>query len=208
VNPEEVLAALRRGLARPLPGTAAQAAMSPGYPSCADLGEVGDAGCREASVLVLFYPAGGEARFPLILRPDSGGAHAGQISLPGGSRETGETAEDAALRETEEELGVPASSVEIIGALSETYVPTSRFVIRPFVGWTGERPAYSPSPSEVSRLFEPSVGELLDPELRLSEERVIGGKRRAIPFFRFGAGEVWGATARILAELAAVLAAV
>ncbi len=179
--------------------------MSPGNISCLDPEKARQAGCREASVLILLYPVGGAIRFPLILRPDSDGPHGGQIGLPGGSLEEGEGAAEAALRETEEELGVPPKSVDILGALSETHVPPSGYLVRPFVGWISTRPLFRPSAAEVAGIVEPSLEELLDPARRLSETREIGGRGWTVPFFRLAGHDVWGATARMLAELAALL---
>jgi len=195
--------ALARALSGALPGAAAQADMAPEYLSCSDLGA--PEGCREASVLVLLYPSAGSIRFPLIVRADSTGPHGGQIGLPGGEREGSETPGEAALREAEEELGVEPAAVELLGALSELYVPSSRFRVRPLVGWSAARPRFRPSPAEVAALLEPDLGELLDPANRRSGAREVRGRRWTVPYYQLAGREVWGATARILSELRALL---
>lgn len=204
---ESFARSLELALAGPLPGELAQRAMAPGY--LAGLGGPEQPGSarREASVLVLLYFSGGEPRFPLIRRVESGGPHGGQISLPGGGREPGESPGEAALRETEEELGADPSSIRLLGALSELWLPSSRFQVSPFVGFRAERPAFRPSPAEVAGILEPGLSELLDPSRRRSGLREIGGRRWELPYYLLAGGEVWGATARILAELEALLRA-
>lgn len=181
--------------------------MEPEHLACIDRDDGIPGRCREASVLVLLYPSASTLRFPLIVRPDSPGPHGGQIGLPGGSIEGGETPAEAALRETWEELGVPPSSVEILGALSEIHISASRFRVRPFVGWSSARPSFRPSRAEVTALLEPSVEELLDSRLRRKGEREVHGRVRTVPYFLLAGREVWGATARILAELSLLLGA-
>src|SRR5262245_26833582 len=77
---------------------------------------------KPGSVLILLYPDRGEIRFPLMKRPEYLGAHSGQVSLPGGKAEEGETAVETALREGEEEIGIRSGDVEVIGTLSPFFV--------------------------------------------------------------------------------------
>ncbi|MCK7514792.1 MAG: CoA pyrophosphatase [Desulfobacterales bacterium] len=120
-------------------------------------------GWREASVLILLYPADGQALFPLIQRTTGTGVHAGQVSLPGGAREKGESSWACALRETSEELGLDTADVRMVRELSPLRVPPSRFLVRPFVGALGARPRFHPAPAEVEQWFETSLDELLSP---------------------------------------------
>lgn len=196
--------ALIQALAGPLPGKAAQDLMTP---ECLDMPDypLGDEGCcRRAAVLVLLHEAVDGLRFPLILRTDSPGPHGGQICLPGGALEDGESPVQAALRETEEEIGVGRGAVEVLGALSDIDVPSSGFRVTPFVGWRRASPGYRISESEVAAIFEARLGDLVDRSRRKIEEREVRGRRWAIPCFDLEGGEVWGATARILSELAEI----
>jgi 8-oxo-dGTP pyrophosphatase MutT (NUDIX family) len=167
--------------------------------------------CREAGVLVLLYPpptngAGPELSLVLTRRAEYPGVHSGQISLPGGQREAGELLETTALRETIEEIGVPAHQVEIIGKLSPLYTPPSGFCIYPFVAVSRQRPNFLPDAQEVAEIIEASLSGLLDPATHKTEiwhfEKY--GERR-VPFFDVFGYKVWGATAMILSELVLVL---
>jgi len=160
---------------------------------------------REAAVLILLYEDGGTARFPLMLRPSGDGVHAGQVSLPGGSREADESLEACALREAREEMGVVPSTVRVVRALSPLAVPPSRFVVHPFVGVAAERPRFSPAAAEVTALYEPSLDELMDAASRCEDEAEYAGQLWRVPFYRLAGLRVWGATAMILSELEAML---
>lgn len=200
--------ALRQRLAAPLPGHAAQAEMAP-YPRRADPGviSVEGKGGRAAATLVLLYPGdGGDAGLVLTLRPLSLKAHSGQVSLPGGSLEPGETPEDAARREAWEEVGVDPAAPDVLGRLTPLYIPPSGFSVWPVVAAVGERPAFRAQEAEVAALIEVRAAALLDPDTRRSRPHELGGARVEVPFFDLGGYEVWGATAMMLAEFAAVLA--
>ena len=106
------IAALRRDLQAPLPGRAAQYRMAPTPRPGAEEGEPPAADARHSGVLILFYPHDGDIYFPLTLRATYNGVHSGQVSLPGGGREPQDADIIAtALRETQEEIGVPPSMV-------------------------------------------------------------------------------------------------
>jgi 8-oxo-dGTP pyrophosphatase MutT (NUDIX family) len=196
---------VRRALERPLPGLEAQVRMAPPYRKGDIEKVVNPPACKQAGVLVLFYPLNGQLSFPLTRRPESVEYHKGQISLPGGACENGEPLCQTALREAQEEIGVAASSVELMGTLSLMYVPPSNFCIHPFVGYTSRRPEFRLAEVEVAELIEVPLATLLDPATARVEEWEIRGSVWPIPFYQFGPHKVWGATAMILAELAAML---
>lgn len=155
---------------------------------------------RQGAVLLLLYPVDDRPHVILTRRPDSLRAHAGQISLPGGSRDPGETLADTALRETEEEIGVAPSSVRLLGRLGSLYIPPTDFEVHPFVGWRVSRPTFRPSPVEVAELIEVPIVRLVDPAVRLEETWELRGTAVQVPYFAIDDHKVWGATAMMLSE--------
>ncbi|MFT6411681.1 MAG: 8-oxo-dGTP pyrophosphatase MutT (NUDIX family), partial [Flavobacteriales bacterium] len=98
---------------------------------------------REGAVLMMLYPHEDKYFTSLIVRPEYDGVHSGQIAFPGGAKEEQDSdLMQTALRETEEEVGVHSSAIQIIGALSEIYIPPSNFLVQPYIGILSERPAF------------------------------------------------------------------
>lgn len=161
---------------------------------------------RRAAVLALLYPRDGRWHLPLVLRPDEMTLHAAQVGLPGGLIEPDEDAAAAALRELEEELGVPPDDVTLLGPLSPLCVFVSNFHVAPWLGWSAARPDFRPNPAEVAELLELPLAALLDPALRGRHRRVERGIELSVPHFACGRHFIWGATGMLLAELAALLA--
>ena len=169
---------------------------------------------KQAAVIVLlcgetpFEPAEAPLdrwQFPLTLRPHHLPRHGGQISLPGGELQTGETHWQAAVRELEEELGVAKSSVVQLGTLSPYYVFASHFVVTPVVGLTLSKPSWQPQVSEVAEVFEMSLRHLLHPTNKKSPLQERGGIAFRAPCILLENRQIWGATCLILGELIAAL---
>jgi 8-oxo-dGTP pyrophosphatase MutT (NUDIX family) len=165
---------------------------------------------RPAGVLVLVHPGDdGEARVVLTERAARDGHHSGEVSFPGGSAEAGDVDIVAtALREAAEEVGleVDAADVRIVGLLERFWIPVSDFEVTPVVALAHRRPVLTASPDEVARIVEPPVARFLPGAAITIVERTI----RDWPL-RYGSYDVedlsvWGATARILSQLGAVLA--
>jgi 8-oxo-dGTP pyrophosphatase MutT (NUDIX family) len=164
---------------------------------------------RPAAVLVLLYPDGdGMTRVVLTERASRDGHHSGEVSFPGGKAE----ADDAdlaatALREAREEVGLDAAAadVRVVGLLECFWIPVSDFEVTPVLAVASHRPTLTPSPAEVARIVEPPMARFLpDAPIEIVERTI-----RDWPL-RYGAYEVeglsvWGATARILSQLGAVL---
>ena len=225
---EALVARLRARLAAgaaadgpPLPGHAAHAEMAP-FPGrmAPDVIGVDGKNGRTAATLVLLYPdASGEPCVVLTQRQPGLRAHSGQISLPGGAAEPGESPEATACREAFEEVGAVLTPADVLGRLTPLYVPPSGFSVWPVVAALAARPAFCPQEAEVAAVIEVTVARLVDPAARRSRVRALAGTPAAVagadtfdvPFFAVGEGaathEVWGATAMMLAEFAAVAAA-
>ena len=131
--------------------------------------------------------------------------HGGQVSLPGGVVDPGETFEQAALREAHEEVALPLAGVEVLGALTPLDIHVSGFRLHPIVAIDRTRPRLTPSDSEVARILEVSVDALLDARHLVTTERTRDGVTYMVPAFKLDEVEIWGATAMVLAEFAALL---
>ena len=193
-----------RQLGLPLPGAGAQSAFAPELSyGRHHLPPPQDA--RRAAVLLLLYRHAGSWRLPLTLRSDTMATHAGQISLPGGEIETGETVEQAAMRELAEELQVGTDDVKLLGLLSEIYVFASNFAVTPCVAVSPSRPAFLPNRAEVANLLEPTLVELLDPHRRGEHQIERRGIHFRAPHIEYQGHRIWGATSMILAEFLALV---
>jgi 8-oxo-dGTP pyrophosphatase MutT (NUDIX family) len=159
---------------------------------------------RPAAVTLLLFRRGTRWHLPLTERPPTLSRHAGQISLPGGAVERGESSSDAALRELAEELGVEAQ-VKLLGRLDNCYVFASDFVITPWVAAMPLEPAWRPHDREVHGVVELPLDVLLD-EQRVDSITIRRGPLEFnVPCIRVGSACIWGATSVILSELAAAL---
>lgn len=156
---------------------------------------------HQASVIMLLYPGEHGLSLPLIHRAEHpGDVHSGQISLPGGSREPGETPVDTALREAGEELGVGAG-IEILGELSPLYIAPSDFEVTPFVGWLPVRSRWLPDEREVVEVLECSLAWLFEAPRKHIEDWAFEGYSLRVPWYEVTGHRVWGATAILLGEL-------
>jgi 8-oxo-dGTP pyrophosphatase MutT (NUDIX family) len=161
---------------------------------------------RPGGVVILLYEEEGVLKFPLTKRPDYLGTHGGQISLPGGKAEQGETQIETALREAEEEIGIPRHAIEVIGTLSEFFVIPSNFMVTPVVGYLKQPYQFIPDPKEVVKILHGSINELIKPDaVKVKEIMAARMFPMQAPHFEIEGEVVWGATAMMLNELRTVL---
>ena len=158
-----------------------------------------------ASVLILLFPKNNQWHFFLTKRTNTVNHHKGQISLPGGVVETGESLEGAALRETHEEIGVDKKNIHLIGSLSSFYIPVSGFEMFPFIGWVKTEPETSIHNKEVDRIFSSSIPEFILDKTQKTKKDTLKGFPVNIPYFDMSGETVWGATSMILAEFKLIL---
>jgi 8-oxo-dGTP pyrophosphatase MutT (NUDIX family) len=157
-------------------------------------------------VLILLYEERGKIMFPLTKRPDYMGTHGGQISLPGGKAEPGETRIETALREAEEEIGVPASHIEVLGALTEFFVIPSNILVTPVVGYLNVSPDFKPDSKEVKKILIGSIEDLLQADAVRTKEIMAGNMFPMLaPHFEIENEIVWGATAMMLNEFRTIV---
>ena len=155
---------------------------------------------REAAVLVPLYVAAGELWTILTRRSDRLAHHRGQVAFPGGTRESGEELWIAALRESEEEIGLSPKEVLKLGELDEVGSP-SGFRIVPFVGAIPNNFQATPNPDEIDELFAAPISALANPRMVEEREVVVNGRRRSLRAYHVGRHVVWGLTARIIENL-------
>lgn len=191
-------------LAGPLPGEMGQAPFQPELSHGRHFHEP-PPWARRAAVMLLLYPEAGGWHLPLVLRPAHLSKHGGQVGLPGGAIEAGESPQAAALRELEEELGVGPGEVRLLGQLSRLNLYVSDFCVEPWVGVTASRPQFRPDPGEVETLIEAPLSQLADAACRTQFAVQRGLLRFRAPGIALGPHTVWGATAMILGEFLAVL---
>lgn len=123
-------------------------------------------------------------------------SHPSQIAFPGGGLDSGETAVDAALRETHEEIGLAPASVHVLGALPDAHVNASRFDVTVVVGtWSGDQPVSAVDPNEVASVHRVRVRDLADPHNRVTATLPQGYEG---PAFQVDGVFVWGFTAHVL----------
>jgi len=202
MNMRELELFLRDRLTAPLPGADAQWRFAPRPSRKGWSPDQRPAEARRASSLMLLYPGSDGPAMALTLRRDDLPQHPGQVSLPGGAIDAGEDVETAALRETHEEIGVPAESIRVIGPLSSLWVIVSNFLVQPFVGIVDERPDFALAEHEVAALVEAPVPDIYDAQRVEWHQIVVDGIVIRYPALVLDGHAVWGATAMMLAEFA------
>ncbi|MFM8535319.1 MAG: NUDIX hydrolase [Acidimicrobiia bacterium] len=201
---------LREALKGPLPGLDAQLRMAPSPRLGWDPLKFPE-GARDGAALLLLYPHDDHLHVALTVRGAQLRNHTGQVSLPGGRVDAGETLEAAALREAQEEIGVDPGAVDVLGRLTPLHIPVSGFLLHPIVGATSTRPAFQRAEWEVARIIETPIALLSDPSIVKREMRTRAVKGEPIdvdvPFYDIDGEKVWGATAMVLSEFCAILSA-
>jgi 8-oxo-dGTP pyrophosphatase MutT (NUDIX family) len=160
---------------------------------------------RRAAALVLLYPTTTGPAVALTVRSSGLARHPGQISLPGGAADPGETVTDTALREASEEIGVVPADVRVLGELTPVHVLVSGFTLHPLVGVTDRRPDFRPAPDEVEEILEVSLHDLRDASRIRQGIRLREGVAVEYPYFDLLGHQVWGATAMVLGEFICLL---
>jgi 8-oxo-dGTP pyrophosphatase MutT (NUDIX family) len=197
---------IEAALRKPLPGVKAQLRMAP-RPGSLKL-PTPQSTPRKSGVLILLFPSmeTGELCFVLTRRTESVADHKGQISLPGGAVDPDDPSiAYTALREACEEVGVCSDVMRILGPLTPIYIPPSDFCVQPYVAYMSQPPQFFPQPEEVAEIIEVPLPHLLDQQNVVVEEWLLDDEVKQVPFFNIYGHKVWGATAVVLSEFAAIL---
>ncbi|MBQ15394.1 MAG: CoA pyrophosphatase [Gammaproteobacteria bacterium] len=159
---------------------------------------------RKAAVLIPVTRSGPNTASQIVLtvRSENLKSHAGQISLPGGTREDHDSDDiETALRESEEEIGLKPEDVEVLGQLGEIAVP-SGFCVTPIIGLVDSGLSLTPCPIEVAAIFQVPLELLLNPASYSSSMMTFNQIPRKILELTYGEYRIWGVTAAILYHLA------
>jgi 8-oxo-dGTP pyrophosphatase MutT (NUDIX family) len=127
--------------------------------------------------------------------------HSGQISFPGGRSDEGETIRETALRETCEEVGISRKQIIVLGDLTSMYVPVSKSMIYPILGYHEGQLQTRMNASEVEEIFTVPLHKLLDPANVDKKPWVVLGREVEVPFWNVHSTPLWGATAMMVAEI-------
>lgn len=186
-------------LSYPLPGHAAHARMMNQERFL--LNAQPNRSTKKSAVLMVFYPDEDNVMFPLILRPKYDGTHGGQMALPGGKMENiDENLTRTALREAQEEIGIKAIDVNIIGLLTEVYIPVSNYIVQPVVGFLNYKPTFYPDHKEVDEIVTIKFEEFLKKENMGTKNMLLGNQNVSMPGYTVNNKWIWGATALIINE--------
>lgn len=159
---------------------------------------------QPSAVLVLLFTdeSTQELSVLLTLRSSWLNSHSGQISFPGGMCELKESSEQTALRETFEETGIQPDNIEILGHMSNLFVPPSKALITPVVAYIPQLPAIRMNPGEVEKVIKQPLYPFLDEDFRHVEFREMNRYEADVPFWDLKQKTpLWGATAMMLMEL-------
>jgi 8-oxo-dGTP pyrophosphatase MutT (NUDIX family) len=159
---------------------------------------------KKAGVMALFYPNQNDyTNLVLILRKTYKGVHSAQVGFPGGKYEKGDKSlQVTALRETEEEIGVPFQQIKVLRKISPLYIPPSNFMVHPYMGLLNQHPIFRKQDEEVEDIIEIALQEfLLESNTITTIVPTSYNVKVEVPAFQLNGHVVWGATAMMLGEI-------
>jgi 8-oxo-dGTP pyrophosphatase MutT (NUDIX family) len=163
---------------------------------------------KKSAVMILLFHEGEKLKVVFIRRSFYVGIHAGQMAFPGGRFEESDvTVEETAFREIEEEIGITRDKIELLGRISDIYVPPSNFLISVFVGYLSEKPFYTPDEREVAEVIEVDFEDFLKPENIAVKDFHVPSVNHAVtaPYYQTTHCDIWGASAMVVSELVDML---
>ena len=197
---QQLIERLSIKISQPLPGNAAHAQLSPKSRLATDEYLKQNPAYKSGCVTILVYPDNNVIRLLLMERTDSNDAHSGQISFPGGKREMDDQSlQETALRETYEEVGIDPATIQLVGQLSDIYIPVSNYLVHPFIGYSNSIPEIKLNPLEVKSILTPSLDVFLTNDLPRTRFESRAGWIEA-PYYPYLNFKIWGATAMMIRE--------
>lgn len=200
---------IKQKLQLPLPGISSHLKMAPPHRVNEIINHLDNSeNSTKSAVLILFFYEDNQLKMIVIRRSVYVGIHSGQIAFPGGRYEEVDIdVRITALREIEEEIGIPENKIEIIGRLTDIYVPPSNFLISVFVGYLAERPLYNIDEREVGEVIEIPFAEFYKPDLIKEKNFFVNSIKAAdnAPYYDVANTEIWGSSAMVISELLDVL---
>lgn len=196
---EQYIDTLKTALRSTLPGQTAQLRMSPSMRVSAP---PDNSAPRQAAVLIPLCLVENKLVIIFTHRQEDLSHHGGEICFPGGHHdEEDHNCITTALREANEEIGLPPQAVQVLGQLTTLYISPSRYIVHPIVGWIPTLPPLQPNTSEVAHILQVPLNALLQPETIRHEIGIRNGEPITIPYYEFQTWHIWGATAMLLSEL-------
>jgi 8-oxo-dGTP pyrophosphatase MutT (NUDIX family) len=191
-----------------LPGLDAQLLLAPDFRKESLKTSYNTSHAKKAGVMILFYPdQNDQTHVVLILRKSYKGVHSNQVALPGGKVEK-EDADlvETALRETEEEIGVKASTIEVIRPMTELYIPPSNYIVQPTLGKVDYLPDFKPQITEVEKIIPVKLEDLLlTSNIKPGLIKTTYAGQKKVMSYQVNGYTIWGATAMMLSELQVLL---
>lgn len=164
---------------------------------------------RLSSVLILLYLNKNSIYTSFILRPQYDGVHSGQVAFPGGKKEAEDRSPiETAIREAHEEVNIYPNSINVLGTLSDLYIPPSNYLVTPVVACSTIRPDFIPQESEVEEIIESNISFLFDQNLKRRKTLNIRNSKIDAPYYQVNGNVIWGATAMILSELEELISSI
>jgi 8-oxo-dGTP pyrophosphatase MutT (NUDIX family) len=200
---------IKQKLQLPLPGIPSHLKMAPPHRAQDIVNHKDNSeNAKKSAVLILFFHEEDELKMIVIRRSVYVGIHSGQIAFPGGRyEEEDKDVRTTALREIQEEIGIPEDKIEILGRLSDIYVPPSNFLISVFVGYLAEKPIYQIDEREVDEVIEIPFAEFFNHDTIKEKSFFVNSIKAAnnAPYFDVTNAEIWGASAMVISELLDIL---
>lgn len=204
---QQFISKLQQEFMTPLPGETVQFEMAHVKRESVNWKTLDSNQYRVSAVLLCIFPNENNVpHFLLLERPTYDGHHSGQIALPGGKAELYDVNEEAtAMREFKEETGCEESPI-IIGKCTPLFIPVSKFIVHPYVGYLNTKPTFNYDTHEVEQLLPCSIETLLNPNIvKKTTVNPMPNVAFKTPYFDIENKIVWGATAMILNEFKAVV---